>query len=328
MAVVAIPIDASSGTPTFTSQQTRQAWSALFSAPTAARPLGARSGVRAGTSTATVVLSGAGSTTWTVAAHSGVLDTESPVAAGPYLYACDGTDTGTTTAADASNPRIDVIWVAINDTVQDGSGLRNGVVGYTAGVAAGSPVVPSPSNARGMVLGQVNVPKVGTGSPTVTWVAPYTAAAGGFVTIRSSTERTAMSPYDTQGIHRSDLNCVEVYNGTTWDRYYPENYLRTFGGSALIGTYDATKPVLDYVARKTGISDGSGMATTTAMPAGTTAILAVDLGMNLVTGHTILFRTDLSSASSAVFQLRNSASPYATLTATAYDFNHTIHYQI
>ena len=184
MAVVVQPIDASSGSPAYTAQQSRQAFSAHLGGARSGRPLGAYSGVRPGTPTTTVALSGTGSTTWTVGAHAGVLDTQSPAAAGPYEYAADGTDTGTITA-DGSNPRIDVVWVTVNDTVQDGSGLRNGTIGYTVGVASGTPAVPTVGQgtpalpARAMVLAQVNVPKATTGSPTVTWVAPYCVAAGG-----------------------------------------------------------------------------------------------------------------------------------------------------
>lgn len=184
MAVVVQPIDASAGAPAYTAQQSRQAFSAHLGGARSGRPLGAYSGVRPGTPSTTVVLSGAGSTTWTVGAHAGVLDTQSAAAAGPYEYATDGTDTGTITA-DGSNPRIDVIWVTVNDTVQDGSGLRNGTIGYSVGTASGTPSAPGVGQgtpavpARAMILAQTNVPKAGTGNPTVTWVAPYCVAAGG-----------------------------------------------------------------------------------------------------------------------------------------------------
>lgn len=170
-----LPLDATAGAPAFTAQQTRQALSALFGVAPTGRPLGATSGVRPGTPSSTVFLSGAGSTTWNVAAHSGVLDTQTSALAGPYSYSTDGSDTGAITAADATNPRVDIVYVKVNDNVQDGSGLTSGVVGYLAGSPAASPSAPA-TPARAMVLATIAVPKVGAGAPTVSWVAPI---AGG-----------------------------------------------------------------------------------------------------------------------------------------------------
>lgn len=168
MAITVLPIDASAGAPAYSSQHTRQAFSAFLGPAPAGRPLGARSGVRQGTPTSTVFLSGAGSMTWNVAAHSGVVDAET-AAAGPYLYATDGTDSGAITAANATNPRVDIVYVQINDADQDASGQRGGAVGYLAGVPAASPVAPA-APARSMVLANLNVPV--SGAPTVSWVAP------------------------------------------------------------------------------------------------------------------------------------------------------------
>lgn len=170
MAITVLPIDASAGSPAYTAQGFRQALSALVGLPPTGRPLGAVSGVRPGTPASTVFLSGASNFTWNVAAHSGVLDTETPTNAAPYLYATDGTDTGTVTAADATNPRIDIVYIQVNDTVQDGSGSRNGVVGYLAGTPAASPSAPA-TPARSIVLAQIAVPSVGGGNPSSTWVA-------------------------------------------------------------------------------------------------------------------------------------------------------------
>lgn len=179
MATTMLPLDAVSGTPSYTAQATRQAFSVLAGPAPAGRPLGAISGVRLGTPSSTVTLSGGGSTTWNVAAHSGILDTQTAAAAGPYFYATDGSDTGSITAANATNPRIDILYVKVNDNVQDGSGLLSGQVLYLAGTAAASPVQPA-TPARGLAIARINVPTSGGGSPTITWVAP--TAAGGLLT--------------------------------------------------------------------------------------------------------------------------------------------------
>jgi hypothetical protein len=102
----------------------------------------------------------------------------------------------------------------------------------------------------------------------------------------------------------------------------------SFGGTPLYGTYDATKPIRHFLARKVGTSDAAGMCAVSTMPSGTTVILSATTGMNLVTGHTILLRTDITLPVTATFQLRNSATPYAALATTAYDFNHDIAYQV
>jgi hypothetical protein len=171
MAINLLPLDATAGTPAFTAQQTRQALASLFGMAPGGRPLGASSGVRPGTPAATVFLTGAGSTTWNVAAHAGALDTQTSALAGPYAYATTGGDTGSITAADATNPRVDIVYVKVNDNTQDGSGLASGTIGYLAGTPAASPSAPA-TPARAMVLATIAVPKVGSGAPAATWTAP------------------------------------------------------------------------------------------------------------------------------------------------------------
>jgi len=118
---------------------------------------------------------------WTIAAHAGVLDLQTAVEAAPYPYAVNavgGLPTGAVTAAHATLARVDIVWLRIDDPAEaDGSSVPAVVAGYTAGTAASSPAAPA-TPARCMVLGWVNVPASGGGSPTVTWVAPYAVAAG------------------------------------------------------------------------------------------------------------------------------------------------------
>lgn len=168
MTTIVLPLDAASGTPTFSAQQTRQAFSAFLGPAPSGRPLGAISGVRPGTPSTTVTVTG---TTWSCAAHSGVLDVEASAAAGPYLYATDGSDSGSVTAADGTNPRIDIVYVQVSDNVQDSSGSEGGVVGYLAGTAAATPTAPG-APPRSMVIANISVPKLGGGNPSVSWVAP------------------------------------------------------------------------------------------------------------------------------------------------------------
>lgn len=199
MAAIAFPLDASSGAPSYSGQMLRQTLSALAGTAPSGRPLGAVSGVRPGTPATTVFLSGGSNFTWNVAAHSGVIDGETSAAAGPYFYATDGTDTGTITAANATNPRIDIIYVQINDNTQDGSALENAVVGYLAGTPAGSPVAPA-APARSIVLANIAVPAVGGGNPAASWAAVNFGSASA----------TAYTP---------TLSGITLGNGTMTGRY-------------------------------------------------------------------------------------------------------------
>lgn len=181
------PIAAVTGSPTYDGRHLRQTTVAPFVAgATATRPLGARSGVRPGTPTTTVT---ATSTTWTVGEHAGLIDAELAAEAGPYTYSIDVAQTGSMTAADPSNPRIDVVYIRIDDPAEsDGSSVPLAAAGYQAGTPAASPVAPTTwtGSARSMVLAQINVPKVGGGSPSVTWVAPVSVAAGGITPATAS----------------------------------------------------------------------------------------------------------------------------------------------
>lgn len=211
MAITVYPADAVAGAPSYSGRKARQALMAPHLAgATSARPLGARSGVRPGTSTTTVT---ATSTTWTVAPHAGVLDLETAAEAGPYGYAIDANVTGSVNAAHASLARVDLISVRLDDPAEsDGSSTPGVVVVYTAGTAgAGTPATP----ARCMVLATINVPASGGGSPSVTWVAPVAVAAGGITP--ASTTSFGSGQYVGQFIDDPTFGLLR-WNGTAWRR--------------------------------------------------------------------------------------------------------------
>jgi len=184
------PADAVGGAPVYSGRALRQTQAPFLAGAVPGRPLGARSGVRPGTSTTTVVAS---ATAWTCQPHAGVLDVQAAAEAGPYTYAVDASVSGALTAANASNPRTDIIYVQLSDAAEDGAspGAAPGVtVGYRAGTPAAVPSTPA-APARSMVLARINVPRSGGGNPTVTWVAPYAVAAGGTLPVASAAELTA-----------------------------------------------------------------------------------------------------------------------------------------
>lgn len=214
MTITCLPIDASGGTPAYTAQQTRNGFAGLWANGTA-RPLGSQSGFAGGPPTITAT-----STTWSVPAATYVVDAAFTTTQSPYFIANDATVTGAVTAANASNPRVDILYLQVNDTAIDSSGSRNATISYLAGTAAPSPVAPT-LPARSLLLATINVPTSGGGSPAVTINPQFAVATGGLLPIATTAARSALitNPYDGFPIYRTDTNRIEIYNGTTWDTY-------------------------------------------------------------------------------------------------------------
>lgn len=217
MAITVWPVNAVTGAPAYSGRMLRQTTGVALIGAKSTRPLGAMSGVRPGTPTDTVA---ATSTTWTVKPHAGVIDGEAAAEAGAYWYAVDANVTGSVTAANATNPRKDIIWVRIDDPAEsDGSSVPAAVVGYTAGTAAASPTPPA-TPARAMRLAIINVPASGGGSPTVTWDAPYAVGAGGIIPVRTTAERDTLAALgNTDARVWVDVaGALYSGDGTTWTR--------------------------------------------------------------------------------------------------------------
>lgn len=195
MTIVAFPLDPVGGSPSYSGENVRQTLSALLGLPPSGRPLGCNSGVRPGSS-ATLV--SATSTTWTVGIHSGILDLETPTTAGGYFYAIKVAETGSMTAANATNPRIDLISLQVNDPAEgDGSSTPGVTVVYTTGTAAPSPVAPA-TPARNYALATIAVPASGGGSPTVTQTySAWNSNAVAYSSASTSTGQTAATSTTT-----------------------------------------------------------------------------------------------------------------------------------
>lgn len=214
------PVDAVGGVPNYTGQLARQALSVLMGGRKSVRPLGARSGVAAGSPSGIVM---ATSVAWTVNPHAGVLDLQTAATAGGTLYAIDVAVAGSMTPADASNQRVDSLFIRHDDPSQsDGSSVPAPTITYVAGTpgaaggargaAGGPPVVPS----RAFELAQITVPPVGGGSPSVAVVAQYVVASGGIVPCRSNTFGDyPSSPYVGQYIDDATLGLCR-WDGSQW----------------------------------------------------------------------------------------------------------------
>lgn len=217
MTISAWPLDAVNGAPTYSGRKLRQTNNApTFAGATAARPLGALSGVRPGTSTTTVT---ATSTAWSCAPLAGVIDGEAAAEAGPYTFASDSVVTGSVNAANASNPRVDIIYVQVSDPAEaDGSTVPGVKIDYLAGTAASTPAAPA-APARSFVLAQINVPKSGGGSPSVTWVAPVAVAAGGVRPVDTLANLNLSTGYSgalAYVFNDGANNALYTWTGTTW----------------------------------------------------------------------------------------------------------------
>lgn len=309
--------DAVSGSPAYSGRMLRQTNGVAFAGATSARPLGARSGVRPGTPSTTVT---ATSTTWTCQPFAGLLDGQTAAEAGPYTFAFDAVATGSVTAANASNPRIDIVYVDVDDPSEDASAVPAATRKYLAGTAAPTPAAPA-TPAGCMVIAQINVPKVGAGSPTVTWIAPYLAAAGGDVPFNTKVEMDAVVtlPRGAFGVVLADLS-EWVFDGTAWVKVWAPLVVGSLGpdGNATATTVVLTRDV-------NGMVDVAAQTTRTG---GTSYLGQLILGVLPVgfrpaqdTLITSVLTYGSGSLNSAII---SSATGVITLTAAAPSSGHTV----
>lgn len=238
MAINAWPLNAVSGVPAYSGKMVRQSMAPLFAGVSAARPLGARSGIRYGGGPPVTVTA----TQWTIQPLSGVLDLETSATTGGLLFAIDAAVTGTFTVADANNPRVDIVYVTENDPSEsaDGSTTPGVTTGYLAGAPAANPVAPA-TPARSMVLATLYIPKATTGPASAAIVAPFTANPGP-VPVYNAASRDALTLYDGLQVYRLDTHVTELYRNSAW----VANDRRVSGGTNSVTTNvngDFTLPI-------------------------------------------------------------------------------------
>lgn len=163
------------------------------------------------------IVSGAANMSYNVAAYT--IATSRGATSGTVLGGNDGTFNVVTGAAPGSNSRIDVVYHWQREFSIDGVD-SNPVIGVVQGTAAASPTVPSLAAFPGAVaLAQILVPTgvtaTNTGT-TFTHVAPFTAASGGIVVVRNSTELGALPL--TEGLYADQLDIDVLFrcNGTSY----------------------------------------------------------------------------------------------------------------
>ncbi|NNC10703.1 hypothetical protein HII28_02220 [Planctomonas sp. JC2975] len=163
------------GDPSYTARQLRQMMVSPFVAiGSAARPLGAKSGIRVGTPGSIAAVVGTGPYTYAVQPFVGVIDAESNAGAAPYTYAFAAAETGNINPA-GGVLRVDSLDVVLSDKDEgDSSGARTVQLVYTAGAATGS--LPPSAPARSHRVAYINVPTAG--APTISWVPEWSGDPG------------------------------------------------------------------------------------------------------------------------------------------------------
>ena len=269
MTLTCLPINASAGSPSYSALQTRQATSSGI-ANGSARTLGTVSGWALGRTPGTLT---ATSTTWTVGAFACVVDAAFTTTQAPYEIANDANLTGSVTAANASNPRIDILYLQVSDTDIDGSGLRAAAVNYLAGTAASSPVAPA-LPARSFLVATISVPTSGGGSPTITLNPSYTASAGGIRPAGSSANYPT-SPVTGDRVDDLTLGYGLRWNGAAWVGTDPSPFVTftpTWGGITL-GTPAVNSGQYSLIGKSLFVRYMIGFGSTTGITTGVTVAL-------------------------------------------------------
>lgn len=205
------PIDASAGAPSYTAAEGRQLFSAYLQ-NTTADGFGVRAGRRPG---AGMVATCPTSTTYQVTPGAYIAYPRFSATQGPYLCQFGANETGSVTAAHASLPRKDILYVSVDDaSAGDGSGNRRAQVLYLAGTPNASPVAPAVP-ARGNLLATITVPQSGGGSPSVV-MGPMGVAAGGVLPVADPTDRTSLTGYAGLRVYEISTGREWTHNGSGW----------------------------------------------------------------------------------------------------------------
>lgn len=139
---------------------------------------------------------------------------------GAYQLSVDSVTTasGTITTADATNARRDRLVLEVLDP-DNGitGGTRVGRLRIITGTAAAVPALPA-LPALALHIAAVDVPKSGSGAPSVTIDTPLTATVGAPVPVRNVTERGQLTPRVGDQVNRLDVpGVIQTWTGSTWD---------------------------------------------------------------------------------------------------------------
>lgn len=190
---------------------------------------------------------------------------------GAEFVANDAVTRVVTTAAPASNSRIDVIWVRSQFALfSDAS--NDPVLGVTQGVAAPVPTKPAiPAGAVELGTAVILSTTTQTSTAAITPTYAFTAMAGGCVFLRNQTEQDAFTPQAGTIAWRIDTQQRLVYmpNATT-PGWFHIGGKPTFTALTFSGIYSAGSPAARVVESGGRISlEGIAISTTANFAAGT-----------------------------------------------------------
>jgi hypothetical protein len=180
-----------------------------------ASPLDVRAGVLVDNGGA--IVSGAADMSYNVRAFRAV--SLASTANGPTIGSNDASVNVVTTAAPGSNSRIDRIWARQHLMTGDGATDTDVVyeIGVTQGTVAASPSAPAiPSGAVALYDATVTAGVTATSGLTFTRAHNWTVANGGIIPIFTSTERTAITPYEGLAIWYAVTDELQIWDGAAW----------------------------------------------------------------------------------------------------------------
>lgn len=215
--VLPVSMDATwlDGSVQFNGQELRRADSGLFVGE-GSTPLGVHGGIVRHSDSSLLVTVNA-SDVITVQPGAIVIPGNSGVANGVYRSALAAADTGTLTARNATNPRIDlVVFRALDTSVVAGHGAYTGRIEIITGTAAASPVVPT-LPAMAQELARITVPATGGGTATVDLTyREFAAAIGGTVPVPTAARLPATPNAKWLRAVAIDTGVEYVWNSTAW----------------------------------------------------------------------------------------------------------------
>lgn len=131
--------------------------------------------------------------------------------AGPYLCGLDEqVDVGELDPADATNPRVDLVVLRVDDPDNGGQDDRTASLEIVKGTPAANPAQPSVEGTEVYEsLARVDIPRQGQGQPAITDLRHFTAAAGGVVPVNRESELKDLS--SDVGGHAFVIDTNKIY---------------------------------------------------------------------------------------------------------------------
>jgi hypothetical protein len=175
-------------------------------------PLRVRSGIRDAPGNPGLITLGTNKVT--VNPFQAVIQDSARPALGAYFVTLDAAKDLALTAADPALGRIDVVIAEVDVTVDPGF-----TVHVVQGDSNASPQPPTVTNPLHIKLAQISIP-AGTGTPSFTDLRQFTAALGGILPVRGTTDLPPSSA-GSLFIFRLDNRQLQVRIGGAWVPYRP-----------------------------------------------------------------------------------------------------------